>query len=153
MYFQYLEISWDQKSLYSRQLKIKKHLTPSKQLDKNATCLRKLTIIAPFFLAIIFYFLNKKIKKEQKRSLKKKIKKVKKKVRQTFFFYFLKLPPTWGMPSTSSAPSMCLWWGWAEDATESSSSKCWPGYTYFVLLNWLWKVEIFSWFLITEIER
>ena len=29
----------------------------------------------------------------------------------------------------------------AEDAAESSSSKCWPGYTYFVQLNWVWKVE------------
>ena len=61
-------------------------------MDKNATCLRKLTIIAPFFLAIIFYFLNKKIKKEQKRSLKKKIKKVKKKSDKHFFFIFWNCP-------------------------------------------------------------
>ena len=32
----------------------------------------------------------------------------------------------------------------AEEAAESSSSKCWVGYTYFVQLNWLWKVELSS---------
>ena len=29
----------------------------------------------------------------------------------------------------------------AEEAAESSSPKCWPGYSYFVQLNRLWKVE------------
>ena len=32
----------------------------------------------------------------------------------------------------------------AEEATKKSSSKCCSGYTYFVQLNWLWKVEFLS---------
>ena len=32
----------------------------------------------------------------------------------------------------------------AEEATRKSSSKCCSGYTYFVQLNWLWKVEFLS---------
>ena len=32
----------------------------------------------------------------------------------------------------------------AEEATKKSSSKCCTGYTYFVQLNWLWKVEFLS---------
>jgi len=32
----------------------------------------------------------------------------------------------------------------AEEAAENSSSNCKPGYTYFVQLNWLWKVEFLS---------
>ena len=32
----------------------------------------------------------------------------------------------------------------AEEATEKSPSKCCTGYTYFVQLNWLWKVEFLS---------
>ena len=32
----------------------------------------------------------------------------------------------------------------AEEATKKSSSKCCSGYTYFVQLNYLWKVEFLS---------
>ena len=58
---------------------------------------------------------------------------------------FSKLPPykvPRGTPSTSSAPSKYFEEDEVDEAAESSSSKCWPGYTYFVQLNWLWKVEI-----------
>ena len=46
-----------------------------------------------------------------------------------------------GTPSTSSTPSKCFWRG--EEAAESSSSKCSMD-SYFVQLNWLWKVEFSS---------
>ena len=63
-----------------------------------------------------------------------------------------------GTPSTSSAPSK-FFEDWkiyelyekkffeedeAEEATKKSSSKYCTGYTYFVQLNWLWKVEFLS---------
>ena len=43
--FQYSEISWDKNSICNRQLKIKKNLTPSKQLDKKCKKVQKFFLI------------------------------------------------------------------------------------------------------------
>ena len=140
------------------------------------TCLRKLTIIAPFILRnnlLVYFFLNKKkrdffffnfqncpkkgakgdavyivkalkvflTRMKQKRPLKKiKLKKLKKiKIGQNCLFQnFPKLPPKrcpGGCRLHPQRPQSVFEEDEVEEAAESSSSKCLPGYTYFVQLN------------------
>ena len=65
-----------------------------------------------------------------------------------FFFLFSKLPPYRCLGGHRLHPqhpqSVFEEDELSEEAAESSASKCCLGYTYFVQLNWLWKVEFSS---------
>ena len=86
-------------------------------------------------------------KKLKFKKLKKKKKKKKKNQPKFFLFYFSKLTPKrcpGGRRLHPQRPQRVFEEDEAEEATKKSSSKCCSGYTYFVQLNWLWKVEFLS---------
>ena len=85
------------------------HLQLSQKSFK--TCLRKLTIIAPFIPWIIFYFNFFKIKKLQKKTKKRREKKI-----RIFYFFIFEISPKKVprvTPSTLSTPLKYFWIGWS----------------------------------------
>ena len=108
------------------------------------SCLRNLTIIASFIPRNnLLFFFNQKINKKSTKNQKKKTKRREKKVGKVKKKIFFRNCPKKGAKrtlSTLSTQTTCQ----AEETTEKSSTKCCTGYTYFVQLNWLWKVEFLS---------
>ena len=91
--------------------------------------------------ALKVFLKRMKQKRPQEKKLKikkKKLKKIKnKKKLDNIFFFFSKLPPKrcpGGRRLHPQRPQSVFEEDEAEEAAESSSSSCWPGYTYLVNL-------------------